>query len=90
VFIGGALFGAFLGFVVCELLYRMQSGISVILTSSIIIAYASFVIAEHSFHVSGVMAVVGCAVALRRFGVTRFRQDTTHSIHEVWEVIALS
>ncbi len=90
VFIGGALFGAFLGFVVCELLYRMQSGIVVILTSSIIIAYASFVIAEHSFHVSGVMAVVGSAVALRRFGVTRFRQDTTHAISEVWEVIALS
>jgi CPA1 family monovalent cation:H+ antiporter len=89
VFIGGALFGAFLGFVVCELLYRMQSGISVILTSSIIIAYASFVIAEHSFHVSGVMAVVGSAIALRRFGVTRFRQDTTHAISEVWEVIAL-
>jgi CPA1 family monovalent cation:H+ antiporter len=90
VFIGGALFGAFLGFVACELLYRMHSGIAVILTSSIVIAYASFVIAEHSFHVSGVMAVVGSAVALRRFGVTRFREDTTHSIHEVWEVIALS
>ena len=90
VFIGGALFGVFLGFVVCELLYRMGSGISVILTSSIIIAYASFVIAEHSFHVSGVMAVVGSAVALRRFGITRFRQDTTHAISEVWEVIALS
>jgi CPA1 family monovalent cation:H+ antiporter len=89
VFIGGALFGALLGFVVCELLYRMNSGISVILTSSIIIAYASFVIAEHSFHVSGVMAVVGSAVALRRFGVTRFRQDTTHAISEVWEVISL-
>ncbi len=90
VFIGGALFGAFLGFVACELLYRMQSGIVVILTSSIVIAYASFVIAEHSFHVSGVMAVVGSAIALRRFGVTRFRQDTTHAISEVWEVIALS
>jgi len=90
VFIGGALFGIFLGFFACELLYRMQSGIVVILTSSVIIAYASFVIAEHSFHVSGVMAVVGSAVALRRFGVTRFRQDTTHAISEVWEVIALS
>ncbi len=90
VFFGGALFGAFLGFVACELLYRMHSGIAVILTSSIVIAYASFVIAEHSFHISGVMAVVGSAIALRRFGVTRFREDTTHSIHEVWEVIALS
>ncbi len=90
VFIGGALFGGLLGFMACELLYRMRSGIEVILTTSVVIAYASFVIAEHSLHVSGVMAVVGCAVALRRFGVTRFRQDTTHSISEVWEVIALS
>jgi len=90
VFIGGALFGALLGFVVCELLYRMGSGLPVILTSSVIIAYASFIIAEHSFHVSGVMAVVGSALALRRFGVTRFRQDTTHAISEIWEVLALS
>lgn len=90
VFIGGAIFGGLLGFFICELLYRLQSGISVILTTSIIIAYASFVIAEHTLHVSGVMAVVGSAVALRRFGVTRFRQDTTHSISEIWEVIALS
>lgn len=90
VFIGGALFGVVMGFIVCELLFRMKSGIEVILTSSVIIAYASFVIAEHSLHVSGVMAVVGSAIALRRFGVTRFRQDATHSISEIWEVIALS
>jgi CPA1 family monovalent cation:H+ antiporter len=89
VFIGGALFGGLLGFIVCELLYRMRSGISVILTSSVIIAYGSFVIAEHSFHISGVMAVVGSAIALRRFGVTRFRQDTTLAITEIWEVLAL-
>lgn len=90
VFIGGALFGVVMGFIVCELLFRMKSGIEVILTSSVIIAYASFVVAEHSLHVSGVMAVVGSAIALRRFGVTRFRQDATHSISEIWEVIALS
>ncbi len=90
VFIGGALFGGVLGFVVCELLYRMQSGISVVLTTSIVIAYASFVFAEHIMYVSGVMAVVGSAIALRRFGMSRFRQDATHSISETWEVIALS
>ncbi|MBS1270372.1 MAG: Na(+)/H(+) antiporter NhaG [Gammaproteobacteria bacterium] len=90
VFIGGALFGGLLGFVVCELLYRMRSGITVILTTSIVIAYAGFVIAEHTLHVSGVMAVVGSAISLRRFGMSRFRQDATHSISETWEVIALS
>ena len=90
VFIGGALFGTALGFVACELLYRMRSSVTVILTSSIIIAYASFVVAEHVLHVSGVMAVVGSAIALRLFGMSRFRQDATHSITETWEVIALS
>ena len=90
VFIGGALFGSLLGFIVCELLYRMSSGVTVILTTSIVIAYAGFVIAEHILHVSGVMAVVGAAISLRRFGMSRFRQDATHSISETWEVIALS
>jgi len=89
VFIGGALFGSFLGFVACELLYRMKANISVILTTSIIIAYAAFVVGEHSLHVSGVMAVVGAAIALRLFGMSRIRQDATHSISETWEVIAL-
>ena len=89
VFFGGVIFGSLLGFVVCELLYRIQANISVILTSSIITAYASFVVGEHALHVSGVMAVVGAAIALRLFGMSRIRQDATHSISETWEVIAL-
>jgi len=90
VFIGGAIFGSLLGFITCELLFRIRSNVTVILTTSVIIAYASFVIAEHVLHVSGVMAVVGSAIALRLFGMSRIRQDVTHSISETWEVIALS
>ena len=89
VFIGGALFGSVLGFVSCELLHRIQANVTVILTTSIIIAYAAFVGGEHLLHVSGVMAVVGAAIALRLFGMSRIRQDATHSISETWEVIAL-
>ncbi len=90
VFFGGVIFGSLLGFATCELLYRIKANISVILTTSIIIAYAAFVVGEHSLHVSGVMAVVGAAIALRLFGMSRIRQDVTHSISETWEVIALS
>lgn len=90
VFFGGVIFGSLLGFVTCELLYRMRANVSVILTSSIIIAYAAFVAGEHLLHVSGVMAVVGSAIALRLFGMSRIRQDVTHAISETWEVIALS
>jgi len=89
VFIGGVIFGSLLGFATCELLYRINANVTVILTTSIITAYAAFVIGEHSLHVSGVMAVVGAAIALRLFGMSRIRQDATHSISETWEVIAL-
>jgi CPA1 family monovalent cation:H+ antiporter len=90
VFVGGVIVGSVLGFAVCEILYRMRSEMPVILTTSIVIAYASFVLAEHALHVSGVMAVVGSAIALKRFSTIRFRQDATHSIHSSWDVIALS
>ncbi|MDH3763334.1 MAG: cation:proton antiporter [Gammaproteobacteria bacterium] len=89
VFFGGVVFGSLLGFAACELLHRMHANVSVILTTSIITAYAAFVVGEHSLHVSGVMAVVGAAIALRLFGMSRIRQDATHSISETWEVIAL-
>ncbi len=88
VFFGGVVFGGLLGFVACELLYRMQANVSVILTTSIVTAYAAFVVGEHLLHISGVMAVVGAAIALRLFGMSRIRQDATHSISETWDVIA--
>ena len=90
VFIGGVIVGSLLGFVVCEVLHRMHSDLPVILTTSIVVAYASFVLSEHVLHVSGVMSVVGSAIALKRFSILRFGQDATHAIHSSWEVIVLS
>ena len=69
VFIGGVVFGTLLGFATCELLYRINANLTVILTTSIIIAYASFVVAEHLLHVSGVMAVVGSASLCSSFDI---------------------
>ncbi len=90
VFFGGVLFGTLLGFAVCEILHRIRANLTVILTTSILTAYGAFVGGEHLLHVSGVMAVVAAAIALRLFGMSRIRQDATHSIGETWEVIALS
>ena len=90
VFIGGVIVGSLLGFVVCEIVYRMNSDLPVILTTSIVIAYASFVLSEHVLHVSGVMSVVGSAIALKRFSILKFGKVATHAIHSSWEVIVLS
>ncbi len=89
VFFGGALVGAGVGYVISELLYRLRSGLNMILTMSMVIAYASFILAEHILHVSGVMAAAAAAVVLSAVGVTRMPQEATTAIGELWEVIAL-
>ncbi len=89
IFLGGALVGAVLGLVVSELLYRLKSGLSAILTMSLVLAYGSFILAEHVWHVSGVMAAVSAALALGIYGVARLHQEATDSLGETWEFLAL-
>ncbi len=89
VFIGGILVGFLIAVVLSELLFRMQVGVSAYLIMSIVLAYASFAIAEHELHVSGVMAVVASAITMGVFGVSRIPQTATHLVKETWDVIAL-
>ena len=89
VFVGGALVGALLGLFASELLYRLQSGVTAVLTMSVVIAYGSFILAEHTLHVSGVMAGAAAAIALAGFGMTRLRHEASDAAREIWEVIAL-
>ena len=89
VFLGGMVVGMLLGFLVSELLHRTRSGVSAILTMSLVLAYASFIVAEHVLHVSGVMAAGTSAVVLGVVGVTRMPQSAAQAIGEIWEVVAL-
>ncbi len=89
VFIGGVLVGAVIGLAISEVLHRLFTGLSAFMIMSIVVAYSSFVIAEHTFHVSGVMAVVASAITLGVLWVTRISQSATHVVRETWEVVAL-
>lgn len=89
VFLGGIIVGTLIGLAVSELLHRLFTGLSAFMIMSIVVAYASFVLAEHTLHVSGVMAVVAAAITLGVLWVSRIPQATTHVIRETWEVIAL-
>jgi Na+:H+ antiporter len=89
VFVGGLFVGAIIGIVLSELLYRIRAGVSSYMIMSIVLAYSSFAIAEHIFHVSGVMAVVAAAIALGILGVSRIPQNERESVDETWDVIAL-
>ena len=89
VFVGGALLGVLLGLVVSEMLSRLHSGVSAILTMSVVTAYGSFILGEHSLHVSGVMATVAAAVTLSVYGLTRITVDVRPVLTETWEFVAL-
>lgn len=88
VFFGGALVGVIFGFFISWLMSRFAQETSAVLILSLVLAYMSFVIAEHSLHVSGVMAVVACAIILGIFGITRLPQETVEVMHETWGFIA--
>jgi len=89
VFFGGIAVGAVVGFGISELMRRIHSSHMAILVMSLVMAYVSFVTAEHVLHVSGVMASVSAAVAMGAYGVTRIPPSAMHLTHETWEVIAL-
>ena len=89
VFIGGALVGILIGYLISEFLHRTHSSLGVILTMSIVLAYVSFIVAEHVLHVSGVMAAAAGAVTLAVVGVTRMPRDAGEAIGETWDLIAV-
>ena len=89
VFVGGVLAGLAVGAVVGELVYRLRTTLTGVLVMSIVAAYASFIVAEHLLHVSGVMASASAAVTLGALGVVRMPQSATATVGELWEMLAL-
>jgi CPA1 family monovalent cation:H+ antiporter len=91
VFFGGIFIGTIIGLVMSELmvrLYQGNHGIPVIL--SMAMAYFSFILAEHYFHVSGVMAVLTAAICLNATSLIRLSHNTIRMVRDSWEIIVLT
>lgn len=89
VFIGGALVGGLVGLLVSEMLYQLKSSVSAILSMSVVTAYASFILAEHVLHVSGVIATVSAALMLSIYGMSRIPINVKPIVSETWEFVGL-
>jgi len=89
VFIGGILVGVLFGILVSWITSKLPMAGSAILVLSLVLAYTSFIIAEHGLHLSGVMAVVGASVTLGIFGLPSIPKETGHALGEIWEFLAL-
>jgi CPA1 family monovalent cation:H+ antiporter len=85
---GGLVVGLILGYLAFLLLKNLDDHVLEVLIT-ILLAFGSFMIAEHSFHVSGVMAVVAAGVVVGNQG-TRFAMSPTTriAIMDFWEITA--
>ena len=88
VFFGGLLVGVVLGTAMLWVLVlgRGDHMVQAALTS--VLAYLAFIIAEHFFHVSGVMAVVAAGVFGSWASARAFDESMRHYITEFWEYMA--
>ena len=90
VFFGGILIGALIGLLAGELMVKLFYGNqSIPIVLSLAAAYASFIVADYEFHVSGVMSVLTTAICLNIFGINRLSLDTSNTVHVTWAFIVL-
>ncbi len=82
---GGALVGVVCGRVACLLVTPMREQPMAEITLTVVLAYLSFLLADHYMRVSGVVAVVAAALVVGSVGRTRISPDTWVALEHVWK-----
>ena len=85
VFFGGIAVGLVASRAMAGLIGKMRNMPLVEVTLTVVLAYISFLVAEHYLHVSGVMAVVTAGLVMGSYGRTKVSPKTWHLLHETWE-----
>jgi CPA1 family monovalent cation:H+ antiporter len=88
VFFGGLLVGWLLGLVTGALLGLVRADVYIETTLTTILAYASFLIAERMFHVSGVVSVVAAGLTLGTWGRIKISASVRHYVNHFWEYMS--
>lgn len=88
VFAGGVLVGWLLAVITGYALGAIESDPGIEITLTTILAYLSFVIAEHVFHVSGIMAVVAAGLIIGSWGKSKISPSISEFMEHFWEYLA--
>ena len=88
VFFGGLLVGVVLGGAMLWIIALEKQDHMVQATLTMVLAYLSFIVAEHFLHVSGVIAVVAAGVFGSWAGARIFDDKMRHYVTEFWELMA--
>lgn len=87
-FFGGLLTGIVLGRIMSSLFGFVRHDLLIEISFTLLLAFGSFLVAQHFLHVSGVMATVGAALTLGNTGRTRITPAVLGPIEEFWEYLA--
>jgi len=88
VILGGTAIGLFFAWIVIAWVRKVFNDAMIEITIIIAAAYLTFFVAEHFFHVSGVLGVVTLGVAMAAVGRTRISPEVENFLHEFWELAA--
>lgn len=88
VFLGGAVVGLVLAAIVGETMGAIESDPAIEITLTTILAYLAFIVAEHVFHVSGIMAVVAAGLMIGSWGKSKISPSTSEFMVHFWEYLA--
>ena len=86
--LGGVAVGVVIGYLVVSWLRRVFNDALFEITVVVSAAYLAFFVAEHFFHISGVLAVVSFGIMMAGIGRTRISPQVAHFLHEFWELAA--
>ena len=88
VFFGGAVVGWVLAVATGFILGRVEGDALIEISLTTILAYFSFLIAEHALHVSGVMATVAAALTIGGWGRAKISHSVSEYLENFWEYLA--
>ncbi len=86
--LGGTVVGIVIGWIVIKWVKKVFNDALVEITVIIAAAYITFYVAEHIFHVSGVLGLVALGLMMASVGRTRVSPEVQHFLHEFWELAA--
>jgi NhaP-type Na+/H+ or K+/H+ antiporter/polyhydroxyalkanoate synthesis regulator phasin len=86
--VGGVLLGVVVGLIVIRWIKKVFNDALFEITTIISAAYLTFYVAEHFFHVSGVLGLVALGLLMAGQGRTRISPEVGHFLHEFWELAA--
>lgn len=86
--IGGTVVGIAIGYIIIAWVKKVFNDALVEITVIVAAAYLTFYVAEHFFHVSGVLGLVALGLMMASVGRTRISPEVEHFLHEFWELFA--